>query len=327
VEALLKRADEVDQQEDERYGMGVDPWEIPEELKRRETRLARIQAAKAELEREAAEARAAVLRELAEGQREKAADPTVDDAERSRAATRAAKSEAQARKLDGRDDDDGDGGAGADLPQHRVPAKPDGTPKPDAQRNFTDADSRIMVKGGAFVQAYNAQVVVDGAAQVIVAQAVTNQPPDPEHLEPMLERVIENVGRAPERMSADTGYYAEANVAYCERTGIDAYIAVGRLAHGDAVEPPPPTESPAPTRKGRMRAKLQSFLGRAIYARRKVIVEPVFGQIQAARGFRRFSVRGLTKVRSEWSLVCLAHNLLKLFRALSAPARPLSIPT
>lgn len=325
VEALLKRADEVDQQEDERYGAGVDPWQIPEELKRRETRLARIQAAKAELEREAAEARAAALRELADGQREKAADPTVDEAERSRAATRAAKSEAQADKLDG-GDDDGPDGTGTDLPQHRVPVKPDGTPKPEAQRNFTDPDSRIMVKGGAFVQAYNAQVVVDGAAQVIVAQAVTNQPPDPEHLIPLLNRVIDNVGRAPDRMSADTGYYADANVAHCERAEVDAYIAVGRLAHGDAVEPPRPTEEPAPTRKGRMRTKLQSFFGRAIYARRKVIVEPVFGQIQAAQGFRRFSVRGLTKVRNEWSLVCLAHNLLKLFRASSASARELATP-
>jgi len=317
VESLLKRADEADRQEDESYGVGKDPWcDVPEELRRRETRLAKIRAMKAELEQEAAQARADELRKNAAEQRRRSVDPEVDAVERARSSTRAKKSEAKARDLDG--DDDSDGSGTGDLPSHRLPHRPDGTPTPESQRNFTDADSRIMVKGGSWVQAYNAQIVVDEAAQVIVAQAVTNQAPDPEHLVPMLRRVRAGLGDGPRKASADSGYYTAANVEYCENNGVDAYISVGRSTHSGETGFNA-TAHPSPTRE-RMMEKLTSRLGRAIYRRRKVIVEPPFGQIQAARGFRRFSLRSIRKVRFEWALVCLTHNLLKLFRSGRMPA-------
>jgi transposase len=238
VDGLLARADQTDQEEDERYGVGFDPADVPAELHRRETRLARIQEVKAELEREAAEARATELRDNALGQDGKANAPTVEEAERQRAATRARKSREQAKALDGRDDDDGDGGESLSLPHHRVPHKPDGTPTPDAQRNFTDADSRIMVSSGAFVQAYNAQIVVDAESQIIVAEAVTNQPPDAEHLAPMLDLLLKNTdGSAPKNFSADSGYFSKDNVAACQKRGIEPFIAVGRTKHSSTGEP------------------------------------------------------------------------------------------
>jgi hypothetical protein len=257
--------------------------------------------------------RAEQLLENAEGQWKKAEDPSVSEPERTRAATRAAKSEALAAELDP-PNDDGDPPSATvadDLPKHRVPSDPDGVPDPHAQRNFTDADSRIMVAGGTYVQAYHAQVSVDDTAQVIVALAVTNQPPDVEHFVPMLDRIEGGLGRLPQRVSGDSGYYSNANVQHFAARGIDAYIAVGRTPHGASVAALPRASSPT---KMQMRAKLESPEGHAIYARRKVIVEPVFGQIKSALGFRRFSLRGLAKVRCEWALVCLAHNLLKLFR-------------
>ena len=317
VAALMARADEINHLEDEQYGAGRSYEELPEELKRRESRIAVIKAAKAELEREAAAARAAELRDLAKGQEIKAANPTVSPDERKRAANRARKSQLAARDLFGGDDDPPAGAAGGDLPQHRVPAEPDGKPKPKAQRNFTDPDSRIMMKGGAFVQAFNAQVVVDGAAQVIVAQAVTNQAPDVEHFIPMLQRVEAGLGAAPERVSADSGYYSKKNVEHSESHGVDAYISVGRATHCSDELRFTATAHPGPERD-RMLAKLRTPMGRATYGRRKAIVEPVFGQIQAALGFRRFSLRSLAKVRCEWALVCLVHNLRKLFRVEAA---------
>lgn len=317
VEALLKRADETDRREDETHGVGKAVEDLPAELQRRETRLQRIREAKAALEQEAAQARAETLRALAQGQREKANDESVDASERKAAATRAAQSEKQARELSG-DDDDNDGSPGTggvdDLPRHRVPARPDGTPEPTAQRNFTDPDSRIMMKDGAVVQAYNAQIAVDAQAQVIVAAAVTNQPPDQEHLIPMLDRVIENCGRAPDVATADNGYLSKAAMDACASRGVDAYISVGR----DVDKVAQPTEgSPTPAKLARqaMATKLRSDAGKAIYARRKAIVEPPFGQIKQAQGFRRFSFCGLTNVRHEWSFLALTHNLLKLFRS------------
>jgi hypothetical protein len=190
----------------------------------------------------------------------------------------------------------------------------DGKPEPSAQRNFTDPDSRIMVKGGEFVQAYNAQAVVDATAQIIVAQAVTNQPPDAEHLPAMLSLSSENMGRGAEKLSADSGYFSATNVATCQARGVDAYIAVSRSKHGETNGSAAADPANASI-KEQMRTKLATEEGHAIYARRKVIAEPPFGQIKSARGFRRFSMRGLGKVRCEWSLVCWTHNLLKLFRS------------
>jgi transposase len=311
VKALLERADAADAQEDGRYGPGQDAEDLPAELQRRESRLARIQEAKAALDQEAREVRAETLREQARGQRERAADESVDQAERQRAATRAAKAEAEARKHH----DDGEGGpggsAGSDLPRHRVPTKTDGTPEPGAQRNFTDPDSRIMVKGGEFLQGYNAQAAVDAECQIIVAAAVTNQPTDPEHLVPMLDRIIGNCGRTPAVATADTGYFTRENAEALAARDVDAYLSPGRDPNADR-----PNRQPSPAQRAHeaMTAKLATITGKATYARRKAIVEPVFGLIKQARGFRHFSLRGLEKVRAEWDFVCATHNLLKLFR-------------
>jgi transposase len=317
VEALLKRGEETDRQEDERYGEGNTAEDLPAELRRREDRLTRIREAKAALEREAAQARAEALRQLAEGMREKSRDESVPPKKRREAATRASHCEEQARELDDDDDDDDGDPSGTavtdDLPRHRVPVEPDGTPKPKAQRNFTDPDSRIMMKDGAVVQAYNAQIAVDAQAQVIVAVAVTNQPPDQEHLVPMLDRVIDNCGSAPAVVTADNGFLSKGAIEACVHRGVDGYISVGR-----ASDKAPRAGQGAPTlaqqARAAMAAKLRTDAGKAAYARRKVIVEPPFGQIKQARGFRRFSFRGLRNVRHEWNFVALTHNLLKLFR-------------
>lgn len=325
VEALLMRADKVNAEEDQRFGVGRDDEDIPAELARREHRLEKIRQAREALEREAAEARAQHLRELAQAQKAKAADESVDVTERRRAASRAGNSLDKARELDARDDDDEPGTGAAtttDMPMNSVPCDPAGKPKPTAQRNFTDPDSRIMVKEGAFVQAYNAQTVVDSEHQVIVAHGLGNQAPDVEYFIPMIERMLENCGHdAAARFVADSGYLSTSNVAHADRRGLDVYIAAGRGKPGDQELSPPML----PVRR-RMRSKLATRDGHATYARRKVIAEPPFGQIQEARRFRRFSMRGRAKSACEWAIVCLTHNLLKLFRAITRAAGPLRPP-
>jgi len=198
------------------------------------------------------------------------------------------------------------------MPEHQVPAEPDGTPKPEAQRNFTDPESRIMKRGSEYLQGYNCQAAVDEAHQIIVACDVSNQAPDPQHLAPMLDEIGANCGALPQRLTGDNGYYTDANVGYCEAHGVDPYLSVGRQPHGGADGTPPPPESDC---KRAMRAKLQTTAGHATYARRKAVVEPSFGQIKEARGFRRMRLRGTAAVRAEWALICSGHNLLKLFGA------------
>ncbi len=206
IEELLERARTIDQEEDERLGVEETEEDIPAELARRESRLARIREAKAALEQDAARARAEKLRRQAEEQQSKADDALVDRVEQKRARTRAEKARAQADQLEPSPDptERNDG-----WPHHRVPANVDGTPRPHAQRNFTDSDSRIMLKEGAYLQAYNAQVVVDEHAQVIVAEGVSNQAPDQQHLVPMLRDVFGNCGDAPRKMTADNGYLSD----------------------------------------------------------------------------------------------------------------------
>ena len=168
-----------------------------------------------------------------------------------------------------------------------------------------------MKTHGGFEQGYNAQAVVDEEHQIIVALGVSNQSPDPEHFIPMLDRVVENLGARPKRVSADTGYFSEANIQRGESRGLDLYIATSRQKHGAATETAIPMEGENHY-KALMKHKLSTPEGKAVYSRRKVIVEPVFGQIKN-RGFRYFLLRGLEKVRGEWSLIALSHNLLKLF--------------
>jgi len=194
---------------------------------------------------------------------------------------------------------------------------PDAVPEPKAQRNFTDPESRIMLsKPDGFIYGYNAQAVVDEAHQVIVATDLGTDATDTRQLPAMLDQVRANTGRHPRRLLADAGYQSDDNLAALDARGIDAYVAVRRDRHG--VTPPPPPRGRIPTglsRRERMARKLRTKAGRAHYARRKAIVEPVFGQIKEAGGFRRFSLRGKGKVSAEWQLVCAVHNLGKLFRS------------
>jgi len=283
VAALLAQAQAVDAAEEAQYGKGRRGDELPAELSRRESRLATLRAAKAALE---AEARAQAAQAAAAAQAKRA------ERERQAATT--------GRKPSG--------------PPPTVPDPTQATPKPKAQRNFTDPESRIMKDGAtkSFVQAYNAQAAVDGHAQVIVAAEVTQEANDKQQLVPMLTQVVANVGEAPAVASADSGYFSEAAVTDQALAAIDLYVAADRQKHGDAPVAPLPEDG---TVIGRMRAKVASGPGHAVYALRKTIVEPVFGQIKGPRGFRRFALRGLGKVQAEWRLICLTHNLLKLFRA------------
>ena len=191
-------------------------------------------------------------------------------------------------------------------------------PKPSAQRNFTDPDSRIMRDGAskAFVQGYNCQLAVDGKHQVIVACAVTQESNDKQQVRPMVERMKANLGgRCPKRMTMDNGYYSDDNVAYLEGEKIDGYIATVRMKHSR--EEPPVARGRIPKRltvKQRMARKLRTVKGRRLYAKRKEVAEPVAGQIKEWRGFRRFLLRGWDKVCREFDLICLTQNLLKIYR-------------
>ena len=287
IDALLAAAEKTDAEEDAQYGKDRHGDELPAELQRRESRLQKIAQAKAALEQEA---------------KEKAAQQSAETEQK--LVEREEEEQRTGKKKGGR------------KPELRDPdqVKPDDT----AQRNFTDPESRIMPDGankGSFVQGYNAQIAVDSASQVIVAAEVTQETNDKKQLLPMIARIAANLERKPEKVSADAGYFSEANVTDELVKDVDLYVATGRDKHGGAVEtssdPPPADASP----KEAMRHKLRTEAGRAVYKMRKAIVEPVFGQIKEQRGFRRFSLRGKENVSREWKLVCATSNLLKLFRA------------
>ena len=257
VAELLRRAQEVDDEEDRRYGKDKRGDELPEELAFREGRLEKIREAMAALE---AEAQAA---------------------------------------------------AEAEGKEHP------GVPEDKAQRNFTDAESRIMPAPGGrdFLQAYNCQAVVDHAHQVIVAARATNQSSDKQQAAAMMQETIDNVGAVPREVSADAGYYSAKAVDDLQALGVDPYVAPEQTRHGRVVPPAPRGRIPRDlSPRDRMRRKLQTKRGRKRYALRMETVEPVFGQIKQGRGFRQFLLRGLGKVNAEWSLICTGHNLLKLFR-------------
>ncbi len=288
IEELLQRAEAVDAAEDEKERQGQSD-KLPKELARRESRLKKIQEAKAALEAEA--------RQKAE--QEKAAAEA-------RIAARKQQEEQTGKKIGGR------------PPQ--VPDPEQAKPEDKAQRNFTDPDSRIMPDGaqkGSFVQAYNAQIAVDAEAQIIVAADITQDTNDKQQLAPMLEQVEQNTGAKPVAASADAGYSSTEQITDKRVEGIDLYVANERNKHGASSESADakiePTEDASVLEQ--MKQKLQSEAGQALYKMRKAIVEPVFGQIKECRGFRRFSLRGLENVRAEWKLVCLTHNFLKLFRS------------
>lgn len=279
VQALLAQAEQVDATEEAQYGPGRRGDELPAELARRESRLGKIRAAKAALEAEA-KAQAA---ETAESGRAKLA--------------------AREQRV---------GSAKGGVPQ--IPDPEQARPAPTAQRNFTDPDSRIMKDGAtkSFEQAYNAQAAVDGPHQIIVACGVTQAAADVEQFVPMVEQVAANTGQSPTAVVADAGYFSESNLTAPSLAGIALYVPPDRQTHGGT---PPASGRPQSPTAAQMRTTLRSAAGHAVYALRKAIVEPVFGQIKEGRGFRRFSCRGLPKVTAEWELICLTHNLLKLFRA------------
>jgi transposase len=288
--ALLAEAQRIDDAEDALYGKGTRGDELPAELARRESRLKKIREAKAALEHEAREA----------------------------AKTKAAKAEAKIEERKRTAEQTGKRGGGHDP---KVPDPDAAVPDEKAQKNFTDPESRIMKDGAtkSFEQCYNAQAAVDAAAQIIVAAEVVQTPTDKQQLVPMLEAVEKNVGHKPEQASADSGYFSTAAVTDERLTGIDLHVPPDKVKHGGPTqadaEPVPEDASVIE----RMRHKLKTKVGRQIYGKRKAVVEPVFGQIKEARGFRRFSFRGVKAVQAEWRLVCLTHNLLKLFRAGGLP--------
>ncbi len=264
---ILAEAERVDEQEDARWG----EWrgdELPAELARRESRLARIREAKKALK------------------------------ERARTCAAAA------------------GKAPEEVTQAQ-PAEKD-------QYNFSDPESRIMKGGDGFVQAYNAQAAVEPTCQLIVGQTLTNEANDKRQLEPLVEAVERQAGQRPTGVLADSGYCSDVNLEYLAseqepEKGIEAWLATHKTKHNEPTAAPPRGRIPlALTRTERMKRKLRTKVGRKVYARRKAIVEPVFGQIKQARGMRQFLLRGLEKAKGEWALICLTHNVRKMHRLVTA---------
>lgn len=316
IDELLEQAEEIDQQEDDEYGRANRGDELPEELQRREQRLERLQEAKQQLEEEAREARAKELEEQAEGHAE-TAQAHEDETVRKRAATQAENRSEESEEM-AKGDEPESFETPEGMPKHRPKRHQDGTPKGKAQRNFTDPDSRIMKKNGTYLQGFNAQAAVGVTAQIIVAYGLTNQASDAGNLAPMLTQVKTNLGEVPDGVVADSGYWSSGVAAEVEKMGVEPLIAAGREKE---TREAPPTEGDPPDgadEREKMRHKLRTTEGRQRYGRRKAVVEPVFGQMKEARGFRRFHLRGLQKARGEWSLVCTGHNLQKLYDAFGA---------
>ena len=189
-------------------------------------------------------------------------------------------------------------------------------PAPKDQHNFTDPESKIQKTRDGFIQGYNAQLAVDETFQVIVAQHVTPMAADVNELQPAVESIAATLKVRPKAVLADAGYCSEENIRALETKGVEPFIATGRQKHGEA-RPSPRGRAPQEmTLRQRMARKLLTVRGSEAYSQRKVIVEPVFGQIKQGRGFRQFLRRGVRRVRHEWSLVCTAHNILKLRTAL-----------
>ncbi len=276
VDALLRQADDLDEQEDAEYGVDRRGDELPAELAFREGRLRKIKEAKEALEREAKE-----------------------------------EAEAQKRECEAREKEGPVGGL--------KPQEPNPNPGPKSQKNFTDPESRIMPSPAdkkSFVQAYNCQAAVDGKAQIIVAADVTQEPNDKKQAVPMMAQVVANTGTSPKKALMDAGYFSEKNIAGVEKSGTEIFMPPRRQKHGEKTEAPGRGRIPVDLSAAeRMTRKLRTKRGREAYALRKEIAEPVFGQIKQARGFRQFLLRGVVKVKGEWSLVCTTHNILKLWKS------------
>jgi transposase len=259
VRKLLNQAEAADKEEDSRYGRDRRGDELPEELQRRETRIARIREAKRALEERA---------------REQA-------------------------KSEGKD------------PEEAQPTK-------KAQYNFTDPESRMLKGPDGFLQGYNTQIAVEPVFQLIVGQRVTQAANDKQQMVPLVEAIEEQSGQKPKGVLADNGYCSDENLKYLARKRMEGFVATGKQKHGERRETcqrgPLPREA---SRVERMERKLETKVGAAVYATRKFIVEPVFGQIKQARGFRQFLLRGIEKVRGEWALICMTHNMMKFHKICS----------
>ncbi len=275
VKAMMGEAERVDTEEDAAHGPDNRGGDLQGEMARRESRLVKIRKAKADLEQHAKDQAAAKARSKAQA--------AGADAEATEAAAEQA---AEAAVV-----------------------------KPKAQRNFTDSDARIMkTADGSFHYCYNAQAVVDEAYQVIVATDFAGSGADNPALPGMLDQIATNTGTTPRETLADAGYFSENNIDAAHRSGTDPLIATGRLAHGEQVPDAPRGRIPTnATPKARMARKLRTQKGKAAYARRKVIVEPVFGQMKTTQGAGRLLLRRHDNARSEWRLLAACHNLRKLF--------------
>ena len=278
VSDLLADAEAIDAAEDARYGKNRRGDELPEELRRRESRLVKIREAKQALEDQARE--------------------------RAQAA-------AQAKGRDRGEDED-------TVAERVAQAGARAVPTPKAQRNFTDPESKIMkTSDGSFHQCFNAQAVVDAEHQVIVAADLNDCAADVGNLIPMTEQTVANVGRAPGELLADAGYCSEDNLtqaaAVTASSGTEFFIATGRTKHDDPIPASPRGRiRKDATPRQRMARKLKTKKGRAAYARRKVIVEPVFGQMATLQNGKHLLLRGLHDARGEWLLLAACHNLRKL---------------
>jgi transposase len=275
VDRWLKAAEAADAQEDKLHGDKRGD-EMPDWVADKQKRLEKIREAKAALEAEAKAAAEAESKARAE----------AED-----------KRQAAGRRKTG-----------------KPPAPPKAEPDGKAQRNFTDPESRILKTKDGYIQGYNAQAAVDGAHQIIVAQTLTSSSSDQAQLAPLLDGIRANLGTNPDEVSADAGYCSDANLRTIKRRRIEGYIATGRQKHGTK-SATAKTASRAGSLIARMSTKLKRAGYRSRYRLRKQIVEPVFGQIKQARGFRQFLLRGIDKVKAEWALICTAHNLVKLAKA------------
>jgi hypothetical protein len=192
----------------------------------------------------------------------------------------------------------------------RTSAPPSAEPDGKAQRNFTDPDSRILKTKDGYIQGYNAQAAVDAKAQIIVAHGLTASMSDHGQLVGLIDGIQANLGAKPKEVSADSGYLSEANLKALADRRISAYVATGKAKHPTEIK----RKVGGPLTQA-MRTKLKRAAWRSRYRLRKQIVEPAFGQIKQARGFRQFLLRGIEKVKAEWAMICTAHNLTKLARA------------
>ena len=294
VDDLLRDAEATDTAEDDTFGPDGRDEDLGAEMARREGRLAKIRRAKADLEADAAR------RAAADAARKTWHKTARGDAtpEQRREDTVSAADEAAA--------------------QVTVPDK--------AQRNFTDPDSRIMkTSDGSFHYCYNAQTAADEASQVIIATQLSNRSADCPEFVSLLDDITANCGAKPGQVIADAGYFSEDNVAAAGQRAVDALIATGRLTHGEKPAAAPRGRIPNnATVKERMARKLRTKPGRAGYARRKAIIEPVFGQIDTVQGGKQVLLRGEQAAAHEWRFVAACHNVRKLF-IYTAPARPATI--